>query len=116
MLILNWLKDNLFSQTALFLGLIVAVGLMLQKKSIGDILKGFISATLGYYIFNTGAGSIGGLAMVMGNLLRPTRQPLFQPDLHRSGIRHRVHRAADHHLLYHHMDRPSAAGEVYKTS
>lgn len=72
MLILNWLKDNLFSQTALFLGLIVAVGLMLQKKSIGDILKGFISATLGYYIFNTGAGSIGGLAMVMGNLLRPT--------------------------------------------
>lgn len=72
MVVLNWLKDNLFGQTALFLGLIVAVGMMLQKKKVGEILQGFITATLGYYIFNTGAGSIGGLAMVMGNLLRPT--------------------------------------------
>ena len=72
LVVLNWLKDNLFGQTALFLGLIVAVGIALQKKKPGEILQGFITATLGYYIFNTGAGSIGGLAMVMGNLLRPT--------------------------------------------
>lgn len=72
LMVLNWLKDNLFGQTALFLGLIVAIGMMLQKKKLGEVLQGFITATLGYYIFNTGASSIGGLAMVMGNLLRPT--------------------------------------------
>lgn len=72
MIIMNWLKDNLFSQTALFLGLIVAIGMILQKKKAGEVLQGFITAALGYFIFNTGAGSIGGLAMVMGNLLRPT--------------------------------------------
>lgn len=70
--VLNWLNNNLFSQTALFLGLIVVVGLILQKKKIGEILQGFVTAVLGYYIFNTGAGSIGSLAMVMGNLLKPT--------------------------------------------
>lgn len=70
--VLNWLNDNIFTQTALFLGLVVVVGMIIQKKKIGEIIQGFVTAALGYYIFNTGAGTIGSLAMVIGDLLKPT--------------------------------------------
>ena len=39
LMVLNWLKDNLFGQTALFLGLIVAIGMMLQKKKLGKFYR-----------------------------------------------------------------------------
>ena len=70
--VLTWLNNNFFSQTAVFLGVIVVIGLLLQKKKPGVVIQGFVTAALGYYIFNTGSGSIGGYAMVMGNLLTPT--------------------------------------------
>ena len=70
--ILEWLNNNLFTQTALFLGLVVVVGMIIQKKKVGEIIQGFVTAALGYYIFNTGSGAIGSFAMVLGDLLRPT--------------------------------------------
>ena len=70
--ILDWLNNNLFTQTALFLGLVVVIGMIIQKKKVGEIIQGFVTAALGYYIFNTGSGAIGSYAMVLGDLLRPT--------------------------------------------
>lgn len=71
-IVLEWLRNNVFSQTAIFLGIVVIIGMLFQRKKIGEILQGFVTTVLGYLIFNTGAGAIGGMAMVMGNLLRPT--------------------------------------------
>ncbi|MCF0110489.1 MAG: hypothetical protein HUJ58_01190, partial [Erysipelotrichaceae bacterium] len=70
--IINWLNTNLFTQTALFMGVIVAIGMKLQKKSGGEVLEAFLSTILGYYIFNTGTSTIGSSAVFVGNLLKPT--------------------------------------------
>lgn len=70
--ILGWLNTNIFTQSALFMGIIVALGLLVQKKTGGEILEGFINAILGYFIFNTGSGAIGGSAAMLGNLMKPT--------------------------------------------
>jgi ascorbate PTS system EIIC component len=37
---INYLASNFFKQPPIFLGLIAMVGLIIQKKSINDILKG----------------------------------------------------------------------------
>lgn len=70
--ILSWLNTNIFTQTALFMGIIVAVGLIVQKKSGGEVLDGFISAMLGYFIFNTGTGAIGSSTVLINKLMKFT--------------------------------------------
>ena len=70
--IISWLNTNIFTQTALFMGIIVAIGLIMQKKNVGEILEGFISTALGFFIFNTGVGAIGSSSILLGDLLKPT--------------------------------------------
>ena len=70
--IISWLNTNIVTQTALFMGIIVAIGLIMQKKNVGEILEGFISTALGFFIFNTGVGAIGSSSILLGDLLKPT--------------------------------------------
>lgn len=70
--VLNWLTTNIFTQAALFMGILTIIGNLLIKKSAGQIIEAFITTVMGYYIFNTGSGSIGGSAALLGNLMKPT--------------------------------------------
>lgn len=70
--VLSWLNTNLFTQTAFFMGVIVALGLVAQKKKGGEVLEGFMNTVLGYFIFNTGSGAIGSSISLLSNLIKPT--------------------------------------------
>lgn len=70
--VLNWLTTNIFTQSALFMGILTIIGNLLIKKKPGEIIEAFISTILGYYIFNTGTGTIATQAALLGNLIKPT--------------------------------------------
>lgn len=47
--------------TALIVGLVAFVGLLLQKKSMEDVISGTTKTILGFMIFNIGSGAISGV-------------------------------------------------------
>ncbi|PAT02022.1 PTS ascorbate transporter subunit IIC [Candidatus Izimaplasma bacterium ZiA1] len=53
---MNFIIDNIFRNPPILLGLIAALGLLLQKKSIGDVVKGALLAAFGMYILQIGTG------------------------------------------------------------
>ncbi|WP_207719452.1 PTS ascorbate transporter subunit IIC [Clostridium sp. cel8] len=55
---INYLASNFFKQPPIFLGLIAMVGLIIQKKSINDILKGTLKTIIGVIIVFKGVGII----------------------------------------------------------
>lgn len=57
--IINYLATNIFKQPSLFIGLIVLLGLLLQRKSIGDTIKGTFKAIIGVIILFIGVNLIG---------------------------------------------------------
>lgn len=61
MSVLNWFIDNLFTQTSVIIGLITVVGLIASKKSISEIIQGFIKTLVGYSIFGLGIGCFVGV-------------------------------------------------------
>lgn len=54
--VLNFVIDNIFRNPPILLGLISAVGLILQKKDLGNVIKGSLLAAFGMYILQTGTG------------------------------------------------------------
>ena len=60
MAILNFIINNIFGQGAIFLALIAMVGLILQKKSASEVLRGTVMTAIGYFVLNTGTGLITG--------------------------------------------------------
>ena len=54
--VINWVVTNLFGQAAILLGIIVLLGLLLQKKSASEVVQGVIKAIIGFLIINAGAG------------------------------------------------------------
>ena len=56
--VVKWLADNLFGVPAILLGIIVLVGLLLQKKNTSQIVSGTFKAIIGFLIINAGAGVI----------------------------------------------------------
>ncbi|WP_019240370.1 MULTISPECIES: PTS ascorbate transporter subunit IIC [Bacillus] len=58
--VVKWLADNLFGVPAILLGIIVLVGLLLQKKNTSQIVSGTFKAIIGFLIINAGAGVITG--------------------------------------------------------
>ncbi len=60
---LEWIANNVFNEVAILIGLIVVVGLLLQKKRFEEILSGAIRATVGVYAMFIGIGVfVGGLS------------------------------------------------------
>ncbi|XMB65995.1 PTS ascorbate transporter subunit IIC [Mycoplasmatota bacterium zrk1] len=53
---MTFIIDNIFRNPPILLALIAALGLILQKKSIGDVIKGSLLAALGMYILQKGVG------------------------------------------------------------
>ncbi len=57
----DFITNSILRNPPVLLGLIVALGLILQKKSFGDIIKGAFLAAIGMVIIDTGVGIIAGI-------------------------------------------------------
>jgi PTS system ascorbate-specific IIC component len=57
---LSYLTDHILRNPPILLGLIAAIGLIVQRKSIADILKGSLGAAFGMLIIETGVGIVAG--------------------------------------------------------
>lgn len=53
---MTFIIDNIFRNPPILLGLIAVLGLILLKKSIGDVIKGGLLAAFGMYILQVGTG------------------------------------------------------------
>lgn len=58
--ILNFVIQEIFGQGAIFLALITCIGLILQKKSFSEIVRGTIMTAVGFFVLSTGTGLITG--------------------------------------------------------
>ncbi len=81
--ILNFITNEIFGQGAIFLAFIALIGLLLQKKSFSEIVRGTVMTAIGFFILTEGTGiitgkSIDGLATAF-NTIMPTANG--QPDI-----------------------------------
>lgn len=60
MSILNFIINEIFNQGAIFLSLIACIGLILQKKSFSEIVRGTLTTAIGFFILSCGTGLITG--------------------------------------------------------
>lgn len=58
---INWIATNILQNPPILLGLIAALGLAIQKKSISDIVKGSLSAAFGMLILTEGVNMLTGI-------------------------------------------------------
>ncbi len=76
MAVLNFIINEIFGQGAIFLALVAMVGLILQKKNVGDVIRGTVMTAIGFFVLSQGTGiitgnSIDGLAGAF-NIMMPT--------------------------------------------
>ena len=67
---LSWIATNIFGEAFILVGIIVLLGLVLQKKSISAIASGTIKAMIGFLIIGAGAGIVVGALVIF--------QPMWQ--------------------------------------
>lgn len=58
--VLNFIISEIFDQGAIFLALIACIGLILQKKSFSEIVRGTVMTAVGFFVLSTGTGLITG--------------------------------------------------------
>ncbi len=58
--ILNFIVNEIFGQGAIFLALIAMAGLILQKKSFSEIVRGTMMTAIGFFVLSQGTGIIVG--------------------------------------------------------
>lgn len=56
--VLHWITINIFGEASILIGLIVLLGLVLQKKPLADIVSGTLKGILGFLIIGAGASII----------------------------------------------------------
>ncbi len=74
MAVLNFLINEVFGQGAIFLALIAFIGLILQKKTFTEIIRGTMMTAIGFYVLSTGTGlitgnSINGIATAFSTIM-----------------------------------------------
>lgn len=74
MAIFDFIINEIFGQGAIFLALIALIGLVLQKKSFTDIVRGTMMTAIGFFILSTGTGiitgnSIDGIALAFNTIM-----------------------------------------------
>lgn len=67
--IVRFIVEEILSQPALLLGLIVLVGLVALRKSTGEIIGGTLKAILGFVILGVGAGAVVGALTPLGTMI-----------------------------------------------
>ena len=58
--VFNFIINEIFGQGAIFIALIACIGLILQKKSFSEIIRGTVMIAVGFFILSTGTGLITG--------------------------------------------------------
>lgn len=53
-----WIATNIFGEAAILLGVIVLLGLLLQKKNASQVISGTFKAIIGFLIISAGSGVI----------------------------------------------------------
>ncbi len=81
--ILNFIINEIFGQGAIFLALIAMIGLLLQKKSFSEVVRGTMMTAIGFFVLSQGTGiitgnSIDGLAGAFNTMLP---QASGKPDI-----------------------------------
>ena len=71
MSIINFIIDNLLTQAGIVIGLIAFFGLLLQKKSGGEIFSGTLKTLLGFSILAAGSGIIVTTLNYFGSIFKP---------------------------------------------
>ncbi|MFV0381021.1 MAG: PTS ascorbate transporter subunit IIC [Breznakia sp.] len=71
--ILTWIANNIFGVPAFLIGIIVSMGLLLQKSSLSKVISGTLKAIMGFLIINIGAGVIVGTL----NIFQPMWAEIF---------------------------------------
>ncbi len=72
--LLNFIINEIFGQGAIFLALIALIGLILQKRSFSDIVRGTMMTAIGFFVLSQGTGiitgnSINGLATAFNTMM-----------------------------------------------
>lgn len=65
---MDFIIDNIFRNPPILLGLIAALGLVLLRKPIGEVVKGSLLAAFGMYILTTGTGLLVSAIAPINNL------------------------------------------------
>lgn len=66
--VINFIIDNILTQASITISLIAMFGLILQKKSIGQILSGTLKTLLGFQVLNAGSSIIVGSLTYFGQI------------------------------------------------
>ncbi|NLM61768.1 MAG: PTS ascorbate transporter subunit IIC [Clostridiales bacterium] len=74
MAVLNFIVNEIFGQGAIFLALIALIGLILQKKSFSEIVRGTVMTAIGFFVLTQGTAiitgnSIDGLAKAFNTMM-----------------------------------------------
>lgn len=67
--VVRFIVEEIMSQPALLLGLIVLVGLLALRKSTGEVIGGTLKAVLGFVILGVGAGAVVGALNPLGTMI-----------------------------------------------
>ncbi|OCG20532.1 MULTISPECIES: PTS sugar transporter subunit IIC [unclassified Gilliamella] len=66
--VVNFIIDNILTQASITISLIAMFGLMLQRKSVGQIISGSLKTLLGFQVLNAGASIIVGSLTYFGHI------------------------------------------------
>ena len=58
MAVLNFIINNILTQAAVTIGLIAMLGLLLQKKPLGQVVSGTMKTVLGFMVLSAGSSII----------------------------------------------------------
>ncbi|MBO0474296.1 PTS sugar transporter subunit IIC [Enterococcus ureasiticus] len=76
--VINFIIENILTQASITISLIAMLGLILQKKSIGQILSGALKTLLGFQVLSAGSSIIVGSLTYFGEI--------FTEGFHMQGI------------------------------
>lgn len=69
---MDFIANNILKNPPVLLGLIAALGLIIQKKNISDIIKGSLSAAFGMVVLNKGVDMLTGTIAPINNAFQST--------------------------------------------
>ena len=69
--VINFIIENILTQASITIALIAMLGLILQKKSTGQIISGTLKTLLGFQVLSAGSSIIvGSLTYFWSNIYR----------------------------------------------
>lgn len=76
--VINWIISNVFTQAGIVIALIAMLGLVLQRKGVGETIIGTFKTLLGFYVLSAGAGILVATLLYFG--------AMFQSAFHMKGV------------------------------